>query len=953
MRAVALDSQSVALEPGEPFALDDREMGYEVASGRVEIYASLGCEGEAATRHFLFEVAAGELIAPQIAKTDDLRLIALALEATVLNASTVAQLAAPAAKAISATTLDAWIGRLASAAGRLLGPPPTDAIAAAAGQEVTLTVNGALTLSAGVAWVVGARTEFAYCGIRPIYVDADEGAAVAPGVWLTAAAPARLKLQSTPALLAMPQWPRRLGGVHGHILGLVADALRSRQDAKREAIESRVSRTQRTMQRALGRFDSVLGRTAARGVVEQAKDEPFVAPFVIVAAELGVELATRQRDLLARSRTIDSAARAVRLRNRAVALRGNWRREDLGPLIGFLDEEHRPVALTKSSGRWHMIEAEGARPVLVDGALAARLGGMAHMLYAPLPERAVGFREFISFGFLRNRADVLVAAAMAIAGALLGLATPLAMQLAFDRFIPGHEISSLAELALGLTLAAVIAAAFRVVYDIAVLRIDGRSAGMLQAAIVDRVLRLPGYTLRMSPGDLASRVTSGDGLRRSVYATFLGSLSALFFWITNIGMMFYYSPAAAGVSAALFALLTGLAVTSGQWQLKTLLRGEELMADIYSIVFQLVQGISVLRAGGAEQRAFARWAMDFAELRARSYRARAIATMWETALAAFELLALATILWVISRIPREQISTGVFISFISAYGAYMGASLQIARGAVAAWNAKPSWTRAAPLLRAAPEGAASRRDPGKLTGAIDLTGVYFRYGVEGALALQGISLSIAPGEFVALVGRSGSGKSTLMRLLLGFEQPLSGAVQYDHQDLRFLDIELVRRQIGVVLQNSTLFPGTLYENIMAATEGTMDDAWTAARQAGVAADIKAMPMGMHTVVTEASSAFSGGQIQRFAIARALVGKPRILLLDEATSALDNVTQAIVTDSLERLAVTRLVIAHRLSTVKKAGRIVVIDHGKVAQTGKFEQLVAAPGPFAELARRQLL
>jgi ABC-type bacteriocin/lantibiotic exporter with double-glycine peptidase domain len=319
----------------------------------------------------------------------------------------------------------------------------------------------------------------------------------------------------------------------------------------------------------------------------------------------------------------------------------------------------------------------------------------------------------------------------------------------------------------------------------------------------------------------------------------------------------------------------------------------------------------------------------------------------------FELLALAAILWVVAGMPRESISTGVFISFIAAYGAYMGASLQLARGAVAVWNAKPSWTRLAPLLKAVPEGAGLRRDPGGLTGAIDLTGVYFRYGVEAPFALQGLSLSIAPGEFVALVGPSGAGKSTVMRLLLGFEMPISGTVQYDHQDLRFLDLELFRRQIGVVLQNSALFPGTLYENIMGTVDGTMDDAWEAARNAGIEDDIKSMPMGMHTVVTEASSAFSGGQIQRIAIARALVGKPRILLFDEATSAVDNVTQAAITASLERLAVTRLVVAHRLSTVKKAHRIVVLNHGKVEQAGRYEDLVKAPGLFAEIARRQLI
>jgi ABC-type bacteriocin/lantibiotic exporter with double-glycine peptidase domain len=231
--------------------------------------------------------------------------------------------------------------------------------------------------------------------------------------------------------------------------------------------------------------------------------------------------------------------------------------------------------------------------------------------------------------------------------------------------------------------------------------------------------------------------------------------------------------------------------------------------------------------------------------------------------------------------------------------------------------------------------------------------VAFRYSADTPMVLQGLSLKVAAGEFVALVGASGSGKSTTVRLLLGNVPPLAGAIQYDSMDLAHLDIPLVRRQIGVVLQNGKLMPGSIFENIMGAHHGTLDDAWEAARQAGIEPEIKALPMGMHTILTEATAAFSGGQIQRFMIARALVGKPRILILDEATSALDNVTQSIVTNALSRLAVTRIVVAHRLSTVKSADRICVFDGGRIVQSGTYDQLVAAKGPFAELARRQLV
>ncbi len=243
--------------------------------------------------------------------------------------------------------------------------------------------------------------------------------------------------------------------------------------------------------------------------------------------------------------------------------------------------------------------------------------------------------------------------------------------------------------------------------------------------------------------------------------------------------------------------------------------------------------------------------------------------------------------------------------------------------------------------------------PGELTGNIEVNHVIFRYREGTPLVLRDISLSIPPGQFVAIVGPSGSGKSTLFRMLLGFEKPESGSVYFDGQDLAGLDLQAVRRQIGVVLQSGRLFTGDIFSNIVGAAPLTIDDAWEAARMAGLEDDIKNMPMGMHTVVSEGGGGLSGGQRQRLLIARAIVNKPRILLFDEATSALDNRTQAIVSSSLESLQTTRVVIAHRLSTILHADRIFVIDKGVIAQCGTYEELIGQPGLFAEMSRRQLL
>jgi ATP-binding cassette subfamily C protein len=231
--------------------------------------------------------------------------------------------------------------------------------------------------------------------------------------------------------------------------------------------------------------------------------------------------------------------------------------------------------------------------------------------------------------------------------------------------------------------------------------------------------------------------------------------------------------------------------------------------------------------------------------------------------------------------------------------------------------------------------------------------VVFRYREDMPLVIKDLSLTILPGQFVAFVGSSGSGKSTLFRLLLGFEKPVSGTIYYDAQDLAGVDVQAVRRQIGVVLQNGRLLSGSIFANIVGAAQLTINDAWEAARLAGFDQDIEQMPMGMHTVVSEGGGGLSGGQRQRLMIARAIVGKPRILLFDEATSALDNQTQAIVSRSLESLNATRIVIAHRLSTVVKADRIFVVDKGEIVQKGTYSDLISQEGAFAELARRQLV
>jgi ATP-binding cassette subfamily C protein len=401
------------------------------------------------------------------------------------------------------------------------------------------------------------------------------------------------------------------------------------------------------------------------------------------------------------------------------------------------------------------------------------------------------------------------------------------------------------------------------------------------------------------------------------------------------------------------ALVVAVCARLGRARLRLGPRIEALDGRLGALTFELFAGIAKLRASAAEARAFERWYARYDEFRRADTAAARISNRESVLLSLLQPLATALVLalaWRLAGGPGA-LTAGRFVAFHAALFGLLGAVQALAATALEIANLKPVWDRARPILDALPEDAppgAERHEP---AGAFALEGVAFAY-PGGPEVLAGIDLAVRPGEFVAIVGPSGSGKSTLLRLLLGFERPTRGAVRYDGRDLAALDVPWLRRRIGTVLQGGKLWAGDLYTNIVGAAQAGVDAAWEAARRAGLAADIEAMPMGMYTIVGEGLSTLSGGQRQRVLIARALVAEPRILLLDEATSALDNVAQAQVLEALAKLRATRLVIAHRLDTVRGADRIVVLDRGRIVQQGTFRELAARDGPFSALLARQV-
>jgi NHLM bacteriocin system ABC transporter ATP-binding protein len=473
----------------------------------------------------------------------------------------------------------------------------------------------------------------------------------------------------------------------------------------------------------------------------------------------------------------------------------------------------------------------------------------------------------------------------------------------------------------------------------------------LQAAVWDRLLSLPVTFFRQhSAGDLSDRAYGIEKIRSALTGTVSNSIISGIFSLLNLALMLYYSWRLTVVALGLVSVSIAATVLLGRMQLKVTRELARILGMISGEVLQFVSGIAKLRVSGAEKRAFGVWSTSYAHQKVLTWRARQRANYFSVFNAFFTVLGPMLIFYSVME-WTGRLSVGDFLGFNAAFGQLFVASMGMASAAIQVMSMVPFLERAAPILHSSPEVDQGKSDPGELTGHIEVSHAAFRYDKNGPLILEDLSLRVEAGQFVAFVGPSGCGKSTLFRLLLGFEEPEAGGVFYDGQDLKGLDVQSLRRQMGVVLQNSSVFRGDIFSNIVGSRPLTLDDAWEAARLAGLDEDIRQMPMGMHTIITE-SGGLSGGQRQRLMIARAIVNKPRIVLFDEATSALDNQTQAIVSRSLEQLKATRIAIAHRLSTVINADKIFVFDQGEIVQSGTYAELMEQEGMFAQLAKRQL-
>ena len=725
--------------------------------------------------------------------------------------------------------------------------------------------------------------------------------------------------------------------------------------------------------------DSVIGNhTASRLASEQMVAKEALDDVLKYYHYKPVEVPDNIRDV---NEQMDYVLRPLGLMTRDVTLEEGWYKDAFGPMLGLYtggkdargrgqsasdsgsggdspEEQDVPsgtmVALLpgKISGYWFR-DPETGKMTRVNRSNASRIAPDALCFYRPLPMKSLGIPDLLLY--MKNcisSGDVILIFLATLAVTLVGMVEPKVYQMVTGPVLDSKSMSLLTGTAIFLISATIASQLLSVVRSLMMDRITIKTSLAVEASVMMRLLSLPlSFFRKYSSGELSSRTSAVSTLCSmlisNVFSMGLSSLLSLLY-ITQI---FSFTPYLVVPSIAIILITVVSSLVTSLLQVRISREKMKLSAKEYGMSYAMVSGIRKIRLSGSEKRAFARWGRLYARNMELEYNPPMFLKINSVIMTAISLIG-NIILYYLA--VKSRVGPSGYFAFSAAYGRVMGAFSSLAGIAISVAGIPPVLEMAEPILKTEPEITAGKEVITQIRGNIELNHISFRYEENTPLVLDDLSLKIRSGEYVAIVGRTGCGKSTLVRLLLGFEKPEKGAIYYDGHDLNTIDPRSLRRKMGVVTQDGQLFQGDIFSNItISAPHLTLNEAWEAAEIAGIARDIREMPMGMNTVISEGLGGISGGQKQRLMIARAVAPKPAILILDEATSALDNKTQKQVSEALDRLKCTRIVIAHRLSTIRNCDRILLIDKGTIREEGTYEELIGKGGAFAQLVERQRL
>lgn len=694
---------------------------------------------------------------------------------------------------------------------------------------------------------------------------------------------------------------------------------------------------------------SITGRKVSNVITEGADVNDAIAQLLNYFNIKTREVPAKIRDLEDR---LDFLLSASGIMYRQVILEEGWHKDATGAMITRLEEDGSVITvLPGSMGGYEYTDPRTGKKVRITGREEKKIGKEAFCFYRPLPQRQMTLKDLFRYMIsVLNGWDYVSFALAALIITLVGMLIPKLNHILMDQVVSSGSYTLLGAVMSFMLFATAGNIVMTIVKQMLLYRINLKLNLNVQAAFMMRVLSLPAsFFKEYSSGELNQYLnymnSLCDQLVNSVFSTGITGIFSLVY-LTQI---FAYAKSLVVPSLLITISTVVISMAASLMQVSINKERMQLAAKEKGMTYALINGVQKIRLSGAENRAFVKWSNLYAQEAALTYNQPAFIRLNKVITSAISLIGTIVMYYIA---VRSAVTVADYYAFNSAYAYISSAFSAIASVALTAASIKPSLDSTRPLLEAEPELQENKETVTNITGQIELSHVTFHYTEDGPAILDDLDLNIKARQYVAICGRTGCGKSTLVRLLLGFEKPQKGTIFYDRKDMNRLDLHSLRKLIGTVLQDSYLFSGSIFENIsISAPNMTLEEAWEVAEISGLADDIRAMPMGMHTVLQEGKGGISGGQRQRLMIARALAQKPKVLIFDEATSALDNITQKQISDALDKMKCTRIVIAHRLSTIKHCDRILVLNKGKIVEDGTYEELIALDGYFAELVSRQ--
>ncbi len=964
-RTANQDLRSLAVAFGEtvdaagnrPVDLSERDSAWFVEKGALDVFIMEHENGvPISTAKHILRADEGQLVFGVGDGGTSLTTFAKGLPKTRLRRIPLDQLWKRATPEELADQVDTWVTNFSASVAHKIEPRPQSHHLLVPGDQVDLETGN--VVSARPARLTWARAEdAAYLGTEEVDNHGTGLIPLTSATWLTLGESTSVSGVSSKQLCVDHRIAQAIAEFH-HLI-LAAEKLNRLLLLADEANEQ----SARTMHRRIDEESARRGLFGVLGgpsVAEKIGGSVLLGALHVVGSHEGIEFQSPQsRVSIASEPTMRDIADASGIRYRKVRLspEDRWWIGDSGAMLGFRKDDNSPVALMPSGfGRYRLVDPATGQSTKVDAEIASTLDEVAWFFHKPLPrDQSIGAGFFVGFLGKGTAADFVRFAITGLVASLLLLGPPIAIGELTDWVLPSAASNMLVQIVVALIAITFIATLLQMLRGTAMMRLEGRATARAAAATWDRLLSLPpDFFNKYTAGELAARLAVFQQMRDQISGIVANVLLSVVFLLPTFGLLFYYDSTLALLSLIVAIVSLALTVTIGMLQISPIRRRYEVARRLGGELYQFINGMNKLRSAGAEASAFASWARKYRQLQIHKIQIARLGEHNVALSSALPALVAATLFGTALWRGVDEIELGNFLVVYSAAMLFYAAIVRLGYSFESIASIKPGYEQVEPILNALPHGLTGGTATINLSGHIQFDHVSFQYSEDGPLIIDDVTLEVRPGEFVAIVGESGSGKSTLLRLALGLEDPSSGAVYYDERELAYLDRRSVRRQIGVVTQDGSLMPGDILDNIIGmADDLTIEDGWHAARLANLQQDIEAMPMGMFTPVSDNSSTFSGGQIQRVRIAAALVRRPRVVFLDEATSWLDAKSQAEVMRGIESIAATRVVIAHRLSTIRKAERIYVMQNGRIAQQGNFDELSEIEGPFKELVRRQMM